>query len=170
MRGYDLILLAAILATLIITIVCLIAQKYWRIFDVFFGKKHGYWLYIALVAFGWAEVAVTTVLTLRSDWKYRPLWFLGLPLIAYAVWLFIKSVAESGAGDLVNAHYFGRPKPRPGNLQKKYKYPAYISVVDLYFGLSLTTGRLGYLAAAFTLLAGFGIKTVIDHPRKVAKR
>ena len=170
MRGYDVLLLAAIFATLLLTLVGQTVQKYWRLFDVFIGKKHGLWVYAGMVAVGWAEVLVTSVFDLRSEWQFNALWFLGLSVVAVSVWLFVMSVREAGKGTLVSAQFFGRKLAKHGQLQKKLKFPLYISVVSFFVGVCLITGKYGFLTASATLLIGFALKTLADRPRKVVKR
>ena len=98
MRGYDLFLLAAIVATFFLTLAGLLTQKYLRLFDVFFGKKQGFWIYVILVAFGWLEVIATSVIVFWSSWQFHSLWYLGVPVVAFAVWLFVTSVTRPQPG------------------------------------------------------------------------
>ena len=160
----DLLILAAIIAALFWNIIAVYLQKKWRVFIVFAGKKHALKIQAGLVTLVWLQVAVVVYFDRYSTWSFKSMWYLGVPLLAFSIWLLFNAIKELGFGPLINSNLFNYKVKTHGPIYKRYKHPMYIGFTAGLFGLGLCVGKYGILLAAILLGIGLLALTKIEAP------
>ncbi len=164
MNGYDVQLVAAILAAIFWNSTSVFLQKRWRVYDVFIGKKHALLVHGLLISFAWCQVLVVAIFVTRSTWIFDSIPSLGMLVFASAVWLFVMAVKDIGMGSLVNSNFFGRHLSTKSQLYEKLKHPIYLSYILMFVGIGISSGQFGYLLAAASLLIGLSLLAYIEKP------
>lgn len=136
MNGIDILLQQAIIAAFFWTIINTYAQRKWRLFSTFFGKKWGTVVAIAIYSLAWAQVLVTMAIVFKSTWRVPAGYFVGTLVLAGALFLLYNQ------------------KTIPFRLNSTLKFKAIIKLhipfALLFLGLGLASGQLGFELAAVT--------------------
>ena len=166
----DLMLVASIVAAAFVTSCSIVAQKYFKLYSVFVGKKYAALVHAGLIGTSWLQVFVVGYFVKNSVWGFSGLWLLGIPVTAAAIYLFVKATKEIGLRSLYFSAFFNGSYKKTGKLYARFKHPQYAAICTLFLGIGLTTGRYGYMLAIPFLVATFSLFTVLEKPTKKSSK